>query len=420
MYTSSRMPQRKKISGFTIVELLIVIVVMGILAAIIIVAYNGVTQKARISVLKNDLSTASTQLEQYRTTGSSDQYPLDLNAAGLKASAGTSYQYSYGSSDNSYCLTGSNGGNDYYISSIGKQITAGTCPGHNSSGSGLPAGYEPAPLASGSSQNVDGYTAVQPVSCPNAGGSWIKVPGNNLYNEPNGFCVQQYPAVNVGGTATSQNTGDKWTALTQTDASIAASSVGADTHLLSEDEWMTIASNAAAQPSNWSGGAVGSGSLPTGSATASHGGVSLALSNGQRIYFDTGSDSYYSSREWTCYTGTSANNCGIPAGSELSPATAYYSDQFGSIASYGALKKNAQGYYYGDPRYANPSLGTYVTSSRNKGLGYVYSTYASGSSTVYGFSRGVWTGDNSSGLFSLYMNTLQNYRHAAYGFRAAK
>ena len=36
-----------KTKGFTLVELLIVIVVIAILAAISIVAYNGVTQKAR-------------------------------------------------------------------------------------------------------------------------------------------------------------------------------------------------------------------------------------------------------------------------------------------------------------------------------------------------------------------------------------
>ncbi len=38
---------RQKNSGFTIVELLIVIVVIGILAAIVIVAFNGAQQRAK-------------------------------------------------------------------------------------------------------------------------------------------------------------------------------------------------------------------------------------------------------------------------------------------------------------------------------------------------------------------------------------
>lgn len=42
--------------GFTIVELLIVIVVIGILAAIVIVAYNGVQNRARSSAMAADFS----------------------------------------------------------------------------------------------------------------------------------------------------------------------------------------------------------------------------------------------------------------------------------------------------------------------------------------------------------------------------
>lgn len=50
-------------SGFTIVELLIVIVVIGILAAIVIVAYNGVLNRANDTTVKNDLENISKQLQ---------------------------------------------------------------------------------------------------------------------------------------------------------------------------------------------------------------------------------------------------------------------------------------------------------------------------------------------------------------------
>lgn len=40
---------RKSVGGFTIVELLIVVVVIAILAAITIVAYNGISERARVS-----------------------------------------------------------------------------------------------------------------------------------------------------------------------------------------------------------------------------------------------------------------------------------------------------------------------------------------------------------------------------------
>lgn len=48
---------KRRRAGFTIVELLIVIVVIGILAAITIVAYNGVQQRARVSRANSELET---------------------------------------------------------------------------------------------------------------------------------------------------------------------------------------------------------------------------------------------------------------------------------------------------------------------------------------------------------------------------
>ncbi|HEY5549987.1 MAG TPA: type II secretion system protein [Candidatus Saccharimonadales bacterium] len=51
--------------GFTIVELLIVIVVIGILAALVIVTYAGIQQRARDTERKTDVKGIQGQLEAY-------------------------------------------------------------------------------------------------------------------------------------------------------------------------------------------------------------------------------------------------------------------------------------------------------------------------------------------------------------------
>lgn len=56
---------RKRVSGFTIVELLIVIVVIAILATISVVAYNGVQARARDAQRQQDVKTIVKALEMY-------------------------------------------------------------------------------------------------------------------------------------------------------------------------------------------------------------------------------------------------------------------------------------------------------------------------------------------------------------------
>lgn len=56
---------KKRNQGFTIVELLIVIVVIGILALLVITTYSGIQAKARNSKRSSDVSTIQTQLEAF-------------------------------------------------------------------------------------------------------------------------------------------------------------------------------------------------------------------------------------------------------------------------------------------------------------------------------------------------------------------
>jgi len=81
--------------GFTIVELLIVVVVIAILAAITIVSYNGITQRAKDASVKNDAASASQVLAiDYINT---DTYPTKLSLAnggkGIKSSSDNTFFY---------------------------------------------------------------------------------------------------------------------------------------------------------------------------------------------------------------------------------------------------------------------------------------------------------------------------------------
>lgn len=65
---------KKGISGFTIVELLIVIVVIAILAAITIVGYNTISKRANDTAVMTDMSTLAKKLSIAKIDGN-DLYP---------------------------------------------------------------------------------------------------------------------------------------------------------------------------------------------------------------------------------------------------------------------------------------------------------------------------------------------------------
>jgi len=64
--------------GFTIVELLIVVVVIAILAAITIVSYNGITTRANASAVKASAATVQKKAELFASDATTGKYPANF------------------------------------------------------------------------------------------------------------------------------------------------------------------------------------------------------------------------------------------------------------------------------------------------------------------------------------------------------
>ena len=119
--------------GFTIVELLIVIVIIAILAAITIVAYNGIQGRATEAGITADLQSSTQRLEQEKILGGSDIYEPDTITKYLNATGNHStVEYVYGSKS-TFCFqaTGLKQSNQvYYVDSRNgiTAVTKGLCP----------------------------------------------------------------------------------------------------------------------------------------------------------------------------------------------------------------------------------------------------------------------------------------------------
>ena len=120
--------------GFTIVELLIVIVVIAILAAITVVAFNGVQNRANDSAVQADLTNFAKLIEFQKAENGT--YPATLTASmGFKFSKGSygqdtqsrNVRYCYNSANDSYVLmTSSKSGNYFKVQNSVVQSTAAT------------------------------------------------------------------------------------------------------------------------------------------------------------------------------------------------------------------------------------------------------------------------------------------------------
>lgn len=128
---TQKRPQFHK--AFTIVELLVIIVVIVILAAITIVSYTAVTDNAKKQTVKTDAVSIAAELTKYKTDNGvyPDQAAFD---AMNKPSVESSFQYTYNSANNTYCLTSSVDGASVYITSGNSLAKEGGCEGHGING----------------------------------------------------------------------------------------------------------------------------------------------------------------------------------------------------------------------------------------------------------------------------------------------
>lgn len=127
--------------GFTIVELLIVVVVIAILAAITIVAYNGITQRAGQSAVESAVAQANKKIAAWRVLNA-DAVPPTLADAGIVATQGAQFQYTVTGSG--YCITATQSNRAAYMASnytvngsaaINQASPAtGACTGHSPTG----------------------------------------------------------------------------------------------------------------------------------------------------------------------------------------------------------------------------------------------------------------------------------------------
>lgn len=122
---------QNKALGFTIVELLIVVVVIAILAAITIVAYNGITQRATISGMQENVKQTANKINLYKVDNG--VFPPNLSALNMDSALfGTATLWAYTTTSSTFCLSvGSNNSTStFHIADTDGSPQSGLCSGH--------------------------------------------------------------------------------------------------------------------------------------------------------------------------------------------------------------------------------------------------------------------------------------------------
>lgn len=271
----------KQKKGFTVVELIIVIVIIGILATISYIVYTGIQRDTRKKTKLSQITAISEALEKYHEENG--EYPSCQKMASDDAGK------TLGIDQTLFVMPGDNKANSFidncglpdkddYVSffydgtgpcSVGENSSDKPCYefglGYHEDAPDKDDDSGNGPIKKTSEEIIPPEDVSTYLDCDKYVGEtgYIPIPGSKTYGTKS-FCVMKYEAKNNNDKATSQPNGLPWVSINQKNMIEKSKDVCNGCHLITDAEWMTIAQNVLGVNDNWSEEEVGVGYVYSG------------------------------------------------------------------------------------------------------------------------------------------------------------